>query len=294
MNSEFWILLGLYGLTAIGIYAGRNWLRAWIERGVQHRFDVQLEELRAAFRQSEENFKSELRTKEAEFSALRDAVLSGRAQRQVIIDKRRLDAVERLWASVVSLAPYRNLAASMTGFNFETVARRAPQDPRLRSFFAVMTAAATPNATIPDNPAKNERPFISPIAWAYFLAFQTIVQGAFAYAKVFELGVDNPGSFFNIQNIQEVLKAALPHEADFIEKNHPLQYHRLLDELEQKLLIEIDRTLRGEEQDEASAAQAAKIIAMTTKAATEAQEAYQRAAAQTQSRPSSDALATAQ
>jgi hypothetical protein len=158
----------------------------------------------------------------------------------------------------------------MAVFNFQTVARDAPRDPRLHTIFAAMTAIANPNATLPENPARNERPFLSPLAWAYFFAFETIVQGAFAYAKVLEIGVEDPDRLFSAQKIQEVLKAVLPHQSEFIEKSHLLQYYHLVNELEEKLLKEIDRMLRGEEQDEASAAQAAKIIAVITKGAMEA------------------------
>ena len=54
---------------AVAAFAGRNWLKAWIERDVQFSFDTKLENIRADLRDSEERLKSELRTREAEIRA---------------------------------------------------------------------------------------------------------------------------------------------------------------------------------------------------------------------------------
>lgn len=43
MGWGFWLLLALDIVIGVGIFAGRNWLKANIERSVQHRFDARLE-----------------------------------------------------------------------------------------------------------------------------------------------------------------------------------------------------------------------------------------------------------
>jgi hypothetical protein len=73
----------------IAIFIARNWLVAWISNSVQHRFNVEIEKLRAELRKNEERFKSDLREKEAEISTLRNSVLSGSTSRQALLDKRR-------------------------------------------------------------------------------------------------------------------------------------------------------------------------------------------------------------
>ena len=73
-----WILIG-------ALLLGRRWFEAKIEKGVEHKFNEKLE-----------NFRADLRNKEAEISALRDGVLSGRAQRQALLDKRRFEADDSL------------------------------------------------------------------------------------------------------------------------------------------------------------------------------------------------------
>jgi hypothetical protein len=110
MDWAAWIAIGLHGVSALCLFIARNWIKASIERSVQHGFDAKLETLRTELRKNEEGFKSDLRSKETEISALRDGVLSGRAQRQALLDKRRLDAVECVWASVIALAPFKGVA----------------------------------------------------------------------------------------------------------------------------------------------------------------------------------------
>jgi hypothetical protein len=135
MGWGFWLLLAIDAVIGIGIFAGRNWLKASIERSVQHRFDARLEELRADLRKSEEGLKSELRLKEGQITALRDGVLSGRAQRQALLDKRRLEAVDRLWAAFMALAPFAGVSKFMSVFDFDVVAQDAPLNSNMRKLY---------------------------------------------------------------------------------------------------------------------------------------------------------------
>jgi hypothetical protein len=260
MSAEFWLLLGIDALAAIAVFVGRNGLKAWIEKGVQHRFDTRLEELRTEFRKSEELLKSELRDKESEIAALRDGVLSGRTQRQALIDKRRLEAIDKLWAGISALAPFKAVSASMVIVNVENVAKAAPNDPKIRQFMSMITAPHADKFASYDNPAKNEQPFVAPLAWAYFQAYQVIVTSAFAYAKVLELGIEKPSELIASENIKKVVKAALPYYAEYIDQHDITVLHYLLDDLEKQLVAEIQRMLAGEEQDQAGVEQAARIM----------------------------------
>lgn len=246
-------------LLAAGLFVARNWIKASIEKGIQSKFDSKLENLRADLRKNEEAFKSDLRSKEAEILALRDGVLSGRSNRQSLLDKRHLEAAERLWAAVIALAPYELLSASMAVFKFDAVAKRTPHEPKLRKIFEVLGNQA-PSPDKIDNPAKNERLFVSPIAWAYFSAYQAIVMGAYMRAKALEIGIEEPGEFFNTEHVRGLLKATLPHRGEFIEKQDSAAYHHLLEELKEKLLAELKRMLEGADIDQASIARSAEIM----------------------------------
>jgi len=120
-----WVMLA-------GLFLGRHWLVARIEKGVQHGFDRRLEELRAELRQSEERLKSTLRDRENEIALLRNTVLAGSASRQSLLDKRRFEAVERVWTAVNNLAGnLRLLSEFMARLNVDEMGKDAG-DPRIK------------------------------------------------------------------------------------------------------------------------------------------------------------------
>jgi hypothetical protein len=95
-----------------------------------------------------------------------------------------------------------------------------------------------------------------------FFSYLTIVSIAFASLKLAEVGFPNLSELFAKDNIRNLLKAVLPHRSEFIDRNEPNAYHYLLDEIEQSLLTELQKILRGEDQDSAGIEQAARIMEM--------------------------------
>jgi hypothetical protein len=93
MTSVIWIQAAINLVLLAALFASRIWIKASIEKRVQHQFDEKIESVRTELRKSEEKFKQEMQAREAEISALRVGVMGGRATRQAIIDKRRLEAV---------------------------------------------------------------------------------------------------------------------------------------------------------------------------------------------------------
>jgi hypothetical protein len=244
-----WLPTVISILMAVSIFIGRNWLKARIERSIQHTFDAKLEILRADLRGAEERIKSDLRMKEAEISVLRDGALSGRAVRQAPVDRRRLEAVERIWTRVsTTLDAYKALARIMGTINFDVAAKRSSTQAGVRQLFESLLAP------IPEDDAKTnnmnpEQLFLSPLAWAYFSSYQAILYVAYARAKVLALGIDDPESLFDLKPYREIIKAALPHHSDYIDRQPVAAFHHLLDELEANILKELRSMLEGHETD---------------------------------------------
>lgn len=266
MELISWVSLGISLAVPVGLLAGRTRIVAGIEKSVQHKFDKRIENLRTELRKSEEAFKSDLRSKEAEISALRDRVFGRRASRQALLDKRRIDAVERVWGAILALDPYKAVSASMATLRLDVVEKRIPQEPKLQDFFALITQHL-PDGAKYDNVARNEQPFLSPLAWAYFAAYQAIVLSSAAHANLLKLGTEDASRLLNKEHVKDLLKAALPDQFELIEKNsHMTTYHYLLEQLEGYLLIELKKMLEGTEEDQADLAQSADIMGMVNKA----------------------------
>jgi hypothetical protein len=123
MDWLYWASVISPWLIILIAFIGKNWIVAKIQKGVEHGFNEKIELLRG-----------ELRGKEAEISALRDAVLSGKAWRQSLLDKRRLKAVEHVWSAITALTPFHFVSVSMAILDLEKVSERAPQDPSSSNF----------------------------------------------------------------------------------------------------------------------------------------------------------------
>ena len=249
VSWEFWVVIGLYAATGIAVFAGRNWLKAWIQNGVEYRFNSRLKSSERSFVGAKRNLKANYVSKKRksrrcgkEFSAAGHS--AKRSSISVVLKLLRSSG-----NGIVALSPYKGLSASVAVLNVDALARRA-DDPKIKLFIAaVATAVKRDPEALSNNPATNERPFVSALAWAYFFSYLTIVSIAFASLKLAEVGFPNLSELFAKDNIRNLLKAVLPHRSEFIDRNEPNAYHYLLDEIEQSLLTELQKILRGEDQD---------------------------------------------
>lgn len=110
------------------------------------------------------------------------------------------------------------------------------------------------------NVAINERPFLPELAWAYFAAYTQILYGSLLRYNVLKAGVSNADKYLNSEPVRKILKAALPHQREFIEGQEPEAYYYLLDEVEEKLLFELRKILEGREADQAATSRAKEIM----------------------------------
>jgi DNA-binding protein Fis len=243
----------------IALLIAKKWILARVEKGVEHRFNTELEGIRSDLRKNEERFKSDLAAKESEISIIRTTVLGGSANRQALVDKRRVEAVERVWAAVIDLAPYKNVAASMAVFKIGPSSKRAANDPKIREMFKVLGSDA-PHDGLKKIDASKEQPFVSPLAWAYFAAYRTVIASSFMQLKALELGIDAVDEMLDKDHIRKVLKAALPNYSGFIDGHEPNTYYHLLEDIENRLLNELKEMLQGNDVDMAGITKASEIM----------------------------------
>jgi hypothetical protein len=239
------------------IFIARHWLIAWVSGAVQHNFDRQIEEVRADLRKSEERYKSELRGKEAEIAALRDNVLAGSTSRQALLDKRRFEAVEKVWTSVNDLAQLKTVSATLAAMNYKAIIENR-SDPKIDEYLSTLTSISA-KLELKDA-ARDERPFVSELAWGYFTAYKWILHANSIRLQILKNSNEEPSKHFSDAWFRPVLKAVLPHRGKFINESRPEEYHHLLEEIEGCLLTELRKILEGKEADQNAAARAKEIM----------------------------------
>jgi hypothetical protein len=98
------------------------------------------------------------------------------------------------------------------------------------------------------------------IAWAYFSAFTPVLIFNLVRLKVLKVDIENPQRILKAETVRSILKAALPHQAQFIDGQDAGAYYYLLDEIEGKLLSELRKILDGKDADQAATQRAKEIM----------------------------------
>lgn len=233
-------------LLAAVLWLSRNLIITRLTNSVRHEYDTKLE-----------NLKADLKAKSSQIDALRNGVLSGVTTRQAAIFQRRLTAIEQLWDAVVSLGPAKAVSAWMAVVKFEAAAKEAANNPRLREMFSMIGSIDL--NSLQTNQALKTRPFVSPLAWAYYSAYQAIVFHAVVRLHMLKNGIDMV-EVIDTKSVTELVKVALPHQVQYIENYGPGAFHYLLDELEKNLLAAFQLMLKGDESDQDTLEKAAAII----------------------------------
>ena len=249
------------GLLALALWLGRKLIATRLLKSVEHEFNAKLEAVRAEFREKEEVLKADLRSKESEITDLRSGAMTAMASRQMALDKRRLEAVDQLWSAVSALTAAKGISAFMAVMKFEAVAEEAARHPELRAVFTAM-GSGFDLAKVDLSGAAKARPFVSPMAWALFSAYQAIAIHAVLKHQIIKSGI-GAKNLLDKDAVAKLVKAALPHQADYIDKYGDAGYHYLLEELEESLLAAMRKMLAGEETDKASIERAGKILKLS-------------------------------
>ena len=249
---------GTMALFSLALWLARNLIITRLTKSVEHEYASLLEAYKLELRRSEEDFKSELRSKELEISALRSGVLSAVSNRQLLLDKKRIEATEEIWSSVVSLGAFNFVSSWMSRIKFEEAAEAAKTDPNVRKLVEVLDKQIDPEVIKARLVPSKSRPYVTPMLWASYSAYSTVMMQAVMRAYVIKHGVGF--DLIDSSKCSEVLKLVLPHQSSYIDKFGPSCYHHLLEEIEEKIIREIHQTISGAETDEAGIKQAAAVI----------------------------------
>lgn len=260
-----WLLTVLGTAIALAVPfavpAIRQAVGKYIASLVQHRFDTKIEELKSELRRNEEQFAAQLRAKEQELQSLTDTTLSLRSRRHEALDARRLQAVEKLWASKIAIDRMRTVASMVSLLKWEEVLKEVESgDPSIKEFAAVVDKLGgidfqTEGQEIS---AQSEHPFLPPDVWVPFSAYQRIMLDSAVRIKAVAMGTTS--LLKSEDTLQPLMLLALPEYKDYIKEHGFSGYYYLLEVLEQKLLNAITEMLDGKAMDDATLKRTAEII----------------------------------
>lgn len=284
-------------LAALTAFAGIFWrdiwrdvLAKWITSRVTYGFDRDIETLRSQLRKAEETFRSEIRANERRVGSVADVALGVLSGRQSALDARRLQAIEKLWAVKAKLDSAKLSAMVMAAMDFEAAAKLSAKDPEVRAFLKMLSEQSPINQLNKENQLpglESERPFLSPVVWALYRAYSVALLLPILQLMFLSTGVAKSRPLNN-KPANDVLRAALPEYAPLIDQAGSACHYRLIEPLEEKLLVATQDMLSGKEADAASLAQAADILKVASRFTTKTMDAELPAGLKLQEPPIGD------
>ena len=235
-------------VLAVLAWLSRSLIITRLTNSVKNEFDTKIEKL-----------KSDLNAKEAQIESLRNGAMSGFLTRQSSLYQRQLQAIDEIWHSVKELEKGKYISATLVTLKFEACAKESVKNPQFREFIEDIGG----NFKLEDldmSGAKKARPFITPIAWAYYSAYSAVIMLAVAKLQVLKIGVEEPEKYFDFESTKKLLKKVLPLQSDYIDKYDSSTHHYFLDEIEELLLNELQNIQKGIETDKENTKRAAEII----------------------------------
>jgi hypothetical protein len=222
-------------LLVVG-YLCRKLIEARLSQSVQHEFDKKL----ATFK---ENLEEEARRSEAVRSAGFAALL---AQRNSLGTK-QIEAAQGLWNGVLDVRKGLSVALQLEIMKIDEVVKEL-HDSRMQLFLkSIVPAELTSSEYVSRISSYSvHQPFVSPTAWALYVAYSTVITLAIAKMQMLQLGYD-PRRFLKITHWTSLLVAALP-PGDFNKIGSSPEYDLpwALKRLEDMIVDELRRSMAGE------------------------------------------------
>lgn len=235
-----------------------------VENAVRTKFEKDLEAVRSDFRRDEERLRADIRRGEDELNALRSGALANLTTRQAELGRRRLQALEAVWSSVVDMGRLKWGVRIAQALKFDALLDATKgsgsQALKLREFIGTIAGPSGDLRTLTDLVgADKERPFVPPLVWAVYAAYRTIM-----YWPPIMFAAIKAGAGTDVisppDEMMKMLKEVLPHQSDYIDQWRESSFALLVDELELKLLTLIKDAVEKPGDDRDQIEQAENIL----------------------------------
>ena len=233
-------------IFAVIMWLAREWIASRLGKSIKHEYDVKLEEVKESITQ-----------REGELNSLKAGALANMSQRQIFVFEKQVTAMEKLWQAKTNLD--RAIMASMTSslIRWEDMDETKPPSLELQKLCATFCK----NLNMDDLTTKSiasVRLFVSPMVWAYFIAYQSVIIDAVMRVKIIEQGL--PLKYMKKDGVKKLLKKTLPEYSEYLNKYGVGGFYELLEPISDRLLDEITKMLSGQEDDKAAIQKASEII----------------------------------
>ena len=219
----------------------------------------ELEELRSELREKEQVLLSKLRERQASIESLRATVLQVAQGRHAELERRRLDAAEKVWDIVISLRAGLPLLSFISGIRLEDALKGTEKDPSARTGFKDIQSIFNFDLEKIEKLGRHQL-YVSPRA---LRAFNTYMYPIFTSKMILMAMAEGLGTkVCNLPNAENfaVAKEILPQWSEGIDKFGFAIMPKLMSDLEKEILVGLMEMLEGAEHDKARASQMSLLM----------------------------------
>lgn len=239
------------GVVTIAGLAGGYFLKAFVEKGVQHGFDRQIEQLR-----------SDIRSKEEDIKSLRAGALANLAAHHEELDRRRIKAAENLWAATVFQRRFQMITAFMAILSVPAIEKSFKADgDKVKQFMETIWQVSGMDKLLSEQlpSADAERLFVPPRAWMAYEALRSISGRAVATAGILKTGMGTD-VLKKDDDSNALIKSVLPHQSEYLEKYPDAGPYYLMKQLEEVVFIELTTAFSSSEKYRKAIEDASNIL----------------------------------
>ncbi len=257
-------------VIALGFFY-RDFFLKWLYRRVELQFTQRFEKFKSDLRVSEQEIQVRLAANQKQIETLYGTTLALSSGRQSAVDKWRLEAIERVWKSAISLSRMSGPMKFLEPLNFDEVFKATPSElAKIGQLYEVLDKTFGASKSLEKSREQmsllgEERPFVSVTVWANYSAFHALVTHGVLVMSLLSKNMLDP-KFFKFDAIRDVIKEVLPHQATGIDAHGITYCYMCASELLDALLRAVQQDLDGKHQDAADIARANGIMEAVRKA----------------------------
>jgi hypothetical protein len=109
------------GIALTVVFLCRDFFLKWLYRHFEHRFAERIEKYKSALRISEQEIQVRLASNQKQIETLYGTTLALSSGRQSAVDKRRIEAIERVWKSATGLSKASGAMRFLEPLNFDKI-----------------------------------------------------------------------------------------------------------------------------------------------------------------------------
>ena len=241
-------------VTASGVVAGmliwlsREWISTRLKTSIQHEYDQKLEAYKAQLKAESEIALLELRTAIEREAALHAAARASFAEGQKAAMERKLNAIERLWDTILTLRNSLPVILSIIDVMTVDQYRKAKDDPRFQALAPEVSEEQIASfLKSEDGSIEKVRPYVGESMWVLFYCYRVIM---IRRLFLFHLDRDDAAKieWHKDQATRELITLALtPDEIKEFNRTLVSKGVWLQRQMESKILATSKRVISGEE-----------------------------------------------